>query len=375
MNGAGGWLRLALVPALNIALAFAVSGLVVVAIGEDPLEAMSILVTGALGSSEAIGYTLFYATNLIFTGLAVAVAFHAGLFNIGGEGQAYVGGLGIAIEVLAEIDHVAPAIGLGWLEVRVLDDTHEGERRVVDIEPVRLHQAAIEFEDETDVAQVADAQQRLERVLGGRAHEVERLERALGDRGGRALRAHHAFEDDGLVVRRTAKSMRLYTAISTDVGRTWTTPREMSSEMRTFDAAPRLFRLQPKGPLVLAYNDRSNFDTIEGVESGIADDDSKENDEEQEEKEEKEESNSGSSSGSRISLSSSSSGSSSFSDAAANLGALRLTLATSHDHGRTWRKVVTVRDGATTSGTINTDENIDNNNYRQQQRKTTLRQR
>jgi hypothetical protein len=188
-------------------------------------------------------------------------------------------------------------------------------------------------------------------------------------------------EDDGLVVRRTAKSMRLYTAISTDVGRTWTTPREMSSEMRTFDAAPRLFRLQPKGPLVLAYNDRSNFDTIEGVESGIADDDSKENDEEQEEEEEvKEESNSGSSSASsknsRSSLSSSSSGSSSFSDAAANLGALRLTLATSHDHGRTWRKVVTVRDGASTSGNSNTDENADSTStaahrqQQQQQRKT-----
>jgi ABC-type uncharacterized transport system permease subunit len=41
-----------------------------------------------------IGYTLYYATNFIFTGLAVAVAFHAGLFNIGGEGQAYVAGLG-----------------------------------------------------------------------------------------------------------------------------------------------------------------------------------------------------------------------------------------------------------------------------------------
>src|SRR5205823_10423705 len=36
------------------------------------------------------GYTLFYATPLIFTGLAVAVAFRAGLLNIGAEGQLYV---------------------------------------------------------------------------------------------------------------------------------------------------------------------------------------------------------------------------------------------------------------------------------------------
>lgn len=160
-----------------------------------------------------------------------------------------------------------------------------------------------------------------------------------------------------LVVRRTAKTMRLYTAISTDVGKTWTRPREMSSEMRTFDAAARLFRLQPKGPLVLAYNDRSSFDNIEG-EGNIGADGMNDHDNDNDNDENGHSSTSSSSSGT------------SFSDAATNLGALRLTLATSHDHGRTWRKVVTVRDGATTSGTINTDENIDNNNYRQQQRKT-----
>ena len=55
----------------------------------------------ALGDSEGVGYTLYYATNFIFTGLAVALAFHAGLFNIGGEGQAYIGGLGIGLVLLA----------------------------------------------------------------------------------------------------------------------------------------------------------------------------------------------------------------------------------------------------------------------------------
>ncbi len=103
----GRWLSALALPLVNVALAFAVSALVVLAIGESPVEALSILVTGAVGSSEAIGYTLFYATNLIFTGLAVAVAFHAGLFNIGGEGQAYVGGLGIAVVCLA-LDDTLP---------------------------------------------------------------------------------------------------------------------------------------------------------------------------------------------------------------------------------------------------------------------------
>ena len=59
------------------------------------------MVSGASAPQDSIGYTLFYATDFIFTGLAVAVAFHAGLFNIGGEGQAYIGGLGAGLVCLA----------------------------------------------------------------------------------------------------------------------------------------------------------------------------------------------------------------------------------------------------------------------------------
>ena len=77
--------------------AFVISGLVVLAIGENPLAAVQSLILGALGDLEGIGYTLYYATNFIFTGLAVAIRFHAGLFNIGGEGQAYIAGLGAAL--------------------------------------------------------------------------------------------------------------------------------------------------------------------------------------------------------------------------------------------------------------------------------------
>ncbi len=94
------WYTAGLVPVLNVACAFVVAGLVVVAIGANPLDAVRILITGALGSSYGIGYTLYYATTFIFTGLAVAIAFHAGHFNIGGEGQALLGGLGIALVVL-----------------------------------------------------------------------------------------------------------------------------------------------------------------------------------------------------------------------------------------------------------------------------------
>ncbi|MEO1551574.1 MAG: ABC transporter permease, partial [Pseudomonadota bacterium] len=95
------WADIGLIPLLNLFLAFFVAGLVVVFIGEDPFRAMQIMLTGALGSDYGIGYTLFYATNFIFTGLAVAIAFHASLFNIGGEGQAAVGGIGVAIVALS----------------------------------------------------------------------------------------------------------------------------------------------------------------------------------------------------------------------------------------------------------------------------------
>lgn len=103
------WVEIVLLPLANIALAFLVVGLIVEIIGVDPIHALKLLVLGAVGSSESIGYTLYYATNFIFTGLAVAVAFHAGLFNIGGEGQAYIGGLGCGLAVLA-LDRYLPGL-------------------------------------------------------------------------------------------------------------------------------------------------------------------------------------------------------------------------------------------------------------------------
>ena len=70
------WADLVLVPLISLALAFAISALVILSIGQNPVEALKVMVTGALGSSYGWGYTLYYATNFIFTGLAVAVAAH-----------------------------------------------------------------------------------------------------------------------------------------------------------------------------------------------------------------------------------------------------------------------------------------------------------
>lgn len=91
------WADLFLLPALNLLAAFFVCGLIVLAIGENPITALGVMLKGAFIYPGSLGYTLYYTTNFIFTGLAVAVAFHAMMFNIGGEGQAYLGGLGAGL--------------------------------------------------------------------------------------------------------------------------------------------------------------------------------------------------------------------------------------------------------------------------------------
>jgi simple sugar transport system permease protein len=94
------WADYGLIPLVNLVVAFVVAGLVVLLVGENPFRAAVILVEGAFGRGQGIAYTLYYATTFIFTGLSVAVAVHCGLFNIGTEGQAYIGGLGVAIVCL-----------------------------------------------------------------------------------------------------------------------------------------------------------------------------------------------------------------------------------------------------------------------------------
>ncbi|HEY0212840.1 MAG TPA: ABC transporter permease [Paenirhodobacter sp.] len=95
------WADMVLVPVISLVLAAAISAVVILLIGGDPVEAVKVMVDGALGSPYGWGYTLYYATSFIFTGLGVTVAYHAGQFNIGGEGQAQLGGLGVALVCLA----------------------------------------------------------------------------------------------------------------------------------------------------------------------------------------------------------------------------------------------------------------------------------
>ena len=123
------WIDLVLLPAVNLAVALLVAGLVVLVVGQSPVQVLSLLVKGAFGSRIGVSYTLYYATTFVFTGLAVAVAFHGGLFNIGGEGQAMMGGLGASLAALALADHLpswamlplmvlaAALFGMAWAAV------------------------------------------------------------------------------------------------------------------------------------------------------------------------------------------------------------------------------------------------------------------
>jgi simple sugar transport system permease protein len=94
------WADLFLLPLVCLMVALAAAALVVAMVGQNPAEVLLALINGAFGNPRNISYTLYYATTFIFTGLAVAVAHHAGLFNIGGEGQAVLGGMGAGLAAL-----------------------------------------------------------------------------------------------------------------------------------------------------------------------------------------------------------------------------------------------------------------------------------
>ena len=90
---------------LGLALGLAVTWFA----GENPWQVLRILARGAFGSRYDLGMTLFYTTPLVFTGLSVAIAFHAGLFNIGAEGQLTLGAL-----ATAAVGALWPAVVWPW---------------------------------------------------------------------------------------------------------------------------------------------------------------------------------------------------------------------------------------------------------------------
>ncbi len=137
------WADLVLLPVVCLAVALAAAAGVVALVGQSPAEVLAVLVKGAFGSARGLSYTLYYATTFVFTGLAVAVAFHGGLFNIGGEGQAVMGGLGTGLVALwwsaslpawamLPIMLVAGALfGMAWAAVPAYLQAYRGSHIVI----------------------------------------------------------------------------------------------------------------------------------------------------------------------------------------------------------------------------------------------------
>ncbi len=137
------WADLVLLPAVCLLVALLAAAAVVAMVGQNPLDVITVLVKGAFGTQRGLSYTLYYATTFIFTGLAVAVAFHGGLFNIGGEGQAVMGGLGAGLIALWLSAHLpiwlmlplmlicSALFGMAWAAVPAYLQAYRGSHVVI----------------------------------------------------------------------------------------------------------------------------------------------------------------------------------------------------------------------------------------------------
>ncbi|WP_419842479.1 ABC transporter permease [Candidatus Poriferisodalis sp.] len=112
------WLGAAAVPVVSVALGLALGALLIAVQGHSVVNAYGALIAGGAGDADALLRTLHKATPLIFGGLAVAFAFKAGLFNIGGQGQLLVGAafaaaVGFGLEGLPTAVHLPLALAAG----------------------------------------------------------------------------------------------------------------------------------------------------------------------------------------------------------------------------------------------------------------------
>ncbi|WP_425416782.1 ABC transporter permease [Oricola indica] len=90
------WLEGLLGQMVALVIAIIGGGIIVMLVGEDPILVFTTLLRGAFGSSERIAGSLLQATPIIIAGVAACIALRGGLFNIGVEGQLYMGGFAAA---------------------------------------------------------------------------------------------------------------------------------------------------------------------------------------------------------------------------------------------------------------------------------------
>ncbi len=138
----GRFLRSLLLPVAAILVALAIGAVAMWAFGDDPLVAYRGLWSGAFGDARALARTVRKMVPLIFTGLSVAVAFKAGLFNIGAAGQFLMGtvaatAVGISFQGMPAPLHVTLALlagvvgGLVWGLIPGLLKVYTGAHEVI----------------------------------------------------------------------------------------------------------------------------------------------------------------------------------------------------------------------------------------------------
>ena len=113
-------LRTTSVPVMAVLLAALIGAVILLVSGANPFASYAALLKGAFGNMTALGRTLEKATPLIFSGIAVAFAFKAGLFNIGAQGQLLFGSItaaaiGFGIDGLPALIHIPLALLGGGL--------------------------------------------------------------------------------------------------------------------------------------------------------------------------------------------------------------------------------------------------------------------
>jgi len=131
-----------LAPVFAIGFGAAVASLIILAIGKDPLAVYAVMIRFGLTRSDSLISILYKATPLIFAGLAVAVSFRAMVWNIGVEGQYYIGAfcaayVGFAVRGLPAIIHLPLALlaaiggGVAWALVPIVLKLRRGAHEVI----------------------------------------------------------------------------------------------------------------------------------------------------------------------------------------------------------------------------------------------------
>ena len=105
-------ITIVVVPIASVLLGFAVAAIAIVATGTDPIQAYTALFQGAFTNNNAFPETLVSSVPYIFLGLGVALGFRAGLFNIGAEGQFYIGALA-GVFVAYSLHGLPPIVEIG----------------------------------------------------------------------------------------------------------------------------------------------------------------------------------------------------------------------------------------------------------------------